>query len=253
MSFKIFLNESQLILNEYSKHPISELIARRAIPLDPGMMSRLGFLEEDVQAYHVTNSIRLDEMAKNQNKKKQLSCFTKGGPELARLPSQPNVLLLLEGTSVVKGETDIWTLVSTRDRRWLDIGSRGKDTKLFKFITGVLQTVANKAGIECDVYNASTQEIQTKIESLPPQQKVQLYRLYLTEMEAFLNKQYKVLINYLKNAAEMSYNEVILTKWKILDVWCIEIEQPNVEEKLKELNLSYAGVILRKDLGKLEI
>lgn len=252
--FKSFLTEEQQILNEYTKHPISELIAYRGIPLVPSMMDRLGFLENEIQAYHVTNSEYLDEMKRNENKNKQISCFTQGGPELARLPSQPNVLLILEGTSVIRGETDIWTLVSTKDRRWLDLKDYSKTSgKLYKYISGVLQQVVQKAGLDVDVYSTEPKTLAGLIETLDPHEKVSLYRLYLTEMEYFLNKSYKVLNTYLKNAADMKYNEIILTKWEILDAWCLDYEQPAVINKLSKLGISYAGVMPRRDLSKLKI
>jgi len=238
-------------LLEYTKHEINELISRGAIPLDPGMMDRLGFLEREQLGYHLTNDRYIEEMVKNQNKKKQISCFTKGGPELARLPSEPNILLILEGTTVIKGKTDIWTLVSTRDRRWLDIGSR--NPKLRFLVQGVLQSVANKVNIDIDMYKIKQIDLNQLILNLDKKQKIDFYRLYVREMESMINRSYKVLIDYLQTAADMDYNEVILTKWEILDVWCLEHEQPALIEKLSRLGISYAGVMARRDLSSLSI
>jgi hypothetical protein len=252
-SFKTFISEEQL-LNEYTKHNIAELIAFGGIPLDPGMFARLGFLEKDQEAYHVTNDNQLEKMAKNQHKKKQISCFTQGGPELARLPSQPNILLRLKGTSVLKGETDIWSLVSTRDRRWLDIStSTQAGEKLNFLILGVLSSVTKKAELAVDVYKTDPKTIAGMIESLSKNRKLQLYRLYLQEMEAMLNRSYKDLIEYIKTAADMKYNEIILTKWEILDCWCLGYEQPSVIRQLSDLGISYAGVMPRRDLSSLKI
>ena len=254
MTFKQKLNEDAAILLEYRQHPISELIAYGGIPLDPGMMDRLGFLERDQMSYHLTNSKYIEDMAKSQGKKKQISTFTQGGPELARLPSQPNLLLLLNGTTVIRGETDIWTLVSTRDRRWMDIKAVGKyASKLSFLIKGVIQSVANKVEIDVDIYKIKKASLATMIENLQNKDKVSFYRLYLTEMEAMLNKNYKVLIDYMKTAADMKYNEVVLTKWKIVDAWCLEYEQPSVIEQLKKLNIQYAGVMARRDLSSLQL
>ncbi len=251
-TFKDFINEDRELLLEYTKHPISELIAFGGIPLDPGMMDRLGFSETEQLAYHLTNSVNLEEMARNQGKKKQLSCFTEGGPELARLPSQPNILLILEGTSVIKGETDLWTLVSTRDRRWLDI-NKDKHSKLNFLIMGVLSSVAKKVKIDVDVYKTDPKTLAGMIDMLEDKSKTKIYRLYLKEMESMLNKNYKVLIEYLKTAADMKYNEIVLTKWEIMDSWCLEYEQPFVIEQFGKLGISYAGVMARRDLGSLKI
>jgi len=250
--FKNYLLYEQTILEEYSKHPISELIAYGGIPLDPGMMDRLGFSEKEQLAYHLTNSVNLDDMTMNQGKKKQLSCFTKGGPELARLPSQPNILLMLKGDTVIKGDTDLWTLVSTRDKRWLDI-NKEKHSKLNFFIMGVLSKVAKKVDMNVDVYNTDPKTLAGMIEMLDKKDKIKLYKTYMIEMEKMLNKNYKILIEYLKTAADMKYNEVVLTKWEIMDSWCLEYEQPIVIEKLSELNIPYAGVMYRRDLSSLKI
>jgi len=256
MNFKQTINEEQEILLEYTKHNISELIASGSIPLAAGMMDRLGFLEKDQLAYHVTNFEYLKELASNQHKKKQISCFTKGGPELLRLPSQPNILMMLKGTTVIKGKTDIWTLVSTRDRRWLDINPKGyagaKADKLLFLVQGVLNSVAKRADIFVDAYGDSSLIKQT-IDNLPGKQKIILYKSYLQEMENMLNKHYKVLIAYINDAAEWDYNEVILTRWEIMDVWCIEYDDNVTTHLLNKLNLPFAGVMSKRDLKDLKI
>jgi len=255
MNFKNYINEEADILLEYSKYDIAKLISRGSIPLDPGMMDRLGFLEKDQTAYHVTNSKHLAEMKSNENKKKQISCFTRGGAELSRLPGQPNVLLLLKGTTVIKGNTDIWTLVSTRDRRWLDLVN--KTDKLLFLVKGVLQSVANKMQesdpLGIDVYKKDPKTLEFYINQYSNKDKIQMYRLYIREMEAMLNRNYKVLIDYVNNAAEMSYNEVVLTRWKIQEVKTIGITSPADKELFKTLKISYAGAVERRDLSSLEV
>jgi hypothetical protein len=253
-SFKQFLKESEDLLLEFSKHQIPELIANRSIPLEPGMMKRLGYYLEGEQAYHLTNSKHLEEMLKSQNKRNQhLSCFTTGGFELSRLPSQPNVLLLLEGDTVIGGETDIWTQVSERGRRWLDVRDRPGAKKLTFYINGVLQKVSDMIGLDIDVYKMKPKELLNVIEGLSKNKSKQFYMIYLKEMEAMLNRQYKELNYYLKNAAEMSYNEVILDRWKILEVWSIDWDRLEVQKFCKDNNIGYGGVIMSRDFNKLKV
>ncbi len=236
MSFKSYLNE-------YTKHNITRLISKGALPLDPSMMDRLGF-SEDLEAYHLTNKIHLDDLYKNQNKHKQLSCFTVGGAELARIPSQPDVLLRLKGTAVISGQTDIWTLVSTRDRRWIDNADRTKGNKLYFRIQGVLSKIAKNYGFLGDVYSMQPEDIQKEIDALDRKAQVSLYRDYLKGIENMLDSGgYKDLISYLKNAADMSYNEVILTKWAIQDVSCVRTEQDSVVEFCTKNKINYGGVV----------
>jgi hypothetical protein len=254
MSFKTYIKESDELLLEFTKHNIPELIANRSIPLEPGMMRRLGYYLEGEQAYHLTNDKNLADMKKNQGKRnQQISCFTEGSHELSRLPSQPNVLLLLEGDTVIEGKTDIWTTSSVRGRRWLDVRDRPGAKKLTFFINGVLQKVSKSIGLGIDIYEMKPGELQRVIENLDRNMTKQFYLMYLREMESMLNQQYKELNLYLKSAAEMKYNEVVLTKWKILEAWCVGHEQPFIVHQLKELNISYAGVIEQRDFPNLRL
>lgn len=246
VNFKEYLNEAT---------EIAQLIANKSIPLEPGLMRRLGYFESDVKAYHLTNSIHLPEMKKNQKKRNaQLSCFTKGGPELARIPSQPNVLLLLQGDSLIKGETDIWTIRSVRGRRWLDIRNRklttGDAKKLTKYMSGVLQSTADVYGIDIDAYKSSPDEIFKIIQS---QGSLMMYKTYLTKLESMLNKEYKLLNEYLRTAAEMKYNEVILDNWKMLEIYSVDFESPATLDIINKLNVPYKGIITQKEISKLEI
>jgi len=250
-SFKTYISESNNLLLEYTQHNISELISIGALPLDPGMMDRLGFTD-NISAFHLTNKKHLKDMYKNQNKKKQISTFTVGGPELLRLPSQPDVLLTLKGTSVLSGETDLWSLVSTRDRKWLDHKHKVPGNKLYFLIQGVIAKIAKKYGLG-DTYNMKDKDIQAGIEKLNKKEQVQLYREYLKGIEQLLNSHYLELIDYTKNAAKMKYNEVILTKWVITKVQCIDIDQDTVINFCKETGIKYGGLIMSKDLASLKI
>jgi len=268
-SFKSFKSFKQF-LNEYTSRSTYLHIANRNIPLNSGLMKRLGYYQENVQAYHVTNHMYLKEMAKNQNKRKtQISAFTKGGPELARLPSQPDVLLLLEGDAVISGDTDIWTGISGRGIRWIEIGhksttSENKHAKKLKFyIDGVLQKLVNKyqikdKGKEINVYNLSDTKLGNVLFDylieMDKKEYQMLYKDYIQEMEHMLNTVgYKELNQYLKTISDMKYNEVILTKWKILEVYLLDYENPLIVKDIEDLGLNYAGVFKSRDFNKLSI
>ena len=101
MNFKTFIQEDINLLAEFTKHNLPSLISNYAIPLSTGMMDRLGYSEDGKTAYHLTNFQKhFNDMVKGQNKKGQISCFTKGGFELTRIPSQPDVLVKLQGKMV---------------------------------------------------------------------------------------------------------------------------------------------------------
>jgi hypothetical protein len=245
-SFKTFLTE-------YTERDISELIANKSIPLDPGLMKRLGYYQEDVEAYHVTNTRDLWSMADKQNKiKNHISCFTKGGPELARLPSQPEVLLKLQGDSIIEGKTDIWSLVSVRGKRWLDIKDRPGAKKLEKYVEGVIEKTFKSIGIILPS-KYDYQLVLDELSVMSKSESKEFYKIYLREMESMLNKSYKELNLYLRTAADMSYNEVILTKWKILEVQCLENEIGAVKKWCEDKGISYGGAFPRRDLSNLKV
>ena len=256
MSFKDFLNEEKELLLEFGQYNMSKLIASRAIPLEAGMMDRLGYLEKDKEVFHLTNSKHLSDIKKNSKSKHiQLSTFTQGGPELARLPSQPNVLLKLKGTTLIEGETDIWTTVGKhRNRRWIEIGDYwSKDkTKLEKYIDGILQKIANKIGLDVDIARTTPEQLEVLIDGIKDNLKVSLYRDYMKGLENLLNKEYKLLNNFLKTAAEMSYNELVLTDYTIIYAQSVNFESPDVLGLFDKLNIKNKGVISSIDIAKIK-
>ena len=237
-------------------------VSKRNLPLTKGLMQRLGYFQDNIEAYHVTNDVYLERMSKNQNKKRtQISCFTKGGNDLSSLPSHPNIVLLLQGDSIISGDTDIYSLPSGRGVRWIDLnhvsnaGLKGEKyaKKLIFYINGVIQKVADKYQIPIDAYKIKTQDLNSILIDLTPKESKMFYKSYMTEIENMLNKHYKELNSYLKSASNMTYDEVVLTNWKILQGWCIGIESPKIVNEFKKYNIPYSGVITRNELKSLKI
>lgn len=244
-------------LDEYSNHKISELIGLRAIPLTTGMMDRLGYSVDNRSVYHLTNIKHLEELVKIQNTKKQISTFSKGGAELARLPSQPNILVRLLGTEIISGSSDIWTLPDTNGRRWIDQTDRVENNKLTFMINGMIQKIFSLYNVlenSEDVTKMSPKELQNFIDNLSNQTKSKIYAEYIDRMERYIDQGgYKELQHYLKNASNLSYNEVILSNFKIIDVRALDIESPLIVSKCAELSLVYSGVFSSRELKNLKI
>lgn len=76
-------------------------------------MKRLGYSQEGVKSFHLTNEVHLETLKNISKTNAQISTFTVGGPELARLPSQPNCLTVLTGTEVIRGKV-IFGLLSMK-------------------------------------------------------------------------------------------------------------------------------------------
>lgn len=238
-------------LNEYTKLKLSYLISLRAVPLSEPMMDRLGYSYE-TEAYHLTNTRHLKELFKIQGSKKQISTFTKGGPELARLPSQPDILLKLQGTAVIDGASDIWTLVDTSSRRWIDHANRVEGNKLNFRINGLLQKLLDTPD---DVSKMKPKEIEKIINNMNNKDKSKLYKDYIDEVERYLDSGgYKDLSNYLKNvSAGLTYNEVILSNFKIISVQTVDISSPATLAEISRLGLIYQGEFASRDFKKLKL
>jgi len=258
MKFKTFVNDQKLLL-EFSKYNISHLISIRAIPLIPSMMERLGFVDDNADVYHLTNIKELSTLKQNQNTRNQISAFTKGGPELQRLPSQVNILVKLRGRSIIEGTSDIWSLVDTKGRRWLDQTHRVPGNKLSFNINGILQKLFRTFDIqfidnekEKDISNIKAPELKQRIDSLPQSKQVKFYREYLRAMENYLNRGYKDLVDYLEKASDLSYNEIIFSHFNILYVQSIDFTSEHITKEIENLGLVDRGVITIKEIIKIK-
>lgn len=248
-SFKEYLEQKNL--NEYSKVPLSHLISLRAIPLSEPMMDRLGYSYE-TEAYHLTNIRHLEGLVKIQKTKKQISTFSRGGPELARLPSQPDILLKLQGTAVVDGHSDIWTLVDTSGRRWIDQSNRVQNNKMTFRINGILQKLLDTPD---DVAKMKAAEIEKIINNMNNKEKSNLYKDYINAVEKYIDSGgYKDLSDYLKKVSPgLTYNEIILSTFKIISVQTVDISSASTLGEISSLGLIYDGEFSSRDFKKLKI
>lgn len=245
MKFKDYINEKTL------NRKLSELIAKSAIPLSTPMMDRLGY-SYNSEAYHMSNAQFLANLKKLEGSKKQLSCFTKGGSELMRLPSNPNILLKLDGNVVIGGNSDIWSLPDNQGRRWLDIQNNNSDSaKMRTFLQGFAEKIIINLGYEIN-YKVSNNELKNIIDSMTSKDRSLLYRQYIDKVESWIDKGgYKMLSKYLKSLDQFEYNEVVLNKIKILGAY--SIEGYNKENEIKSEGIKYLGVISKNDISNISI
>lgn len=246
MKFGDYINEKTL------SRKLSELISIAAVPLSTPMMDRLGYSYES-EAYHMSNAQFLPNLKKLQGSKKQLSCFTKGGPELMRLPSNPNVLLKLEGNLVIGGESDIWTLPDAQGRRWLDIQNTDPDgLKMRKFFQGFAEKIISDLGYDLGNDRLLFSELRYIIEQMKPKDRSSLYKQYIDKIESWIDKGgYKTLNNYLKNQKPFLYNEVVLNKFKVIGVYSVEGNDKEME--IKAQGFKYLGVISKTEIAKIDV
>lgn len=247
------------ILEEISKisgrrMKYDELISNRAIPCYLPMMKRLGYAFDGEKVFHLTNERHLDGLKKIQGTDAQISTFTVGGPELTRLPSQPNCLVTLEGTEVISGKSDIWTTVDVNGMRWINHNSPERTTK-FKLtfaIDGILTRLLRDYGVDFDTNMQPREKVLVAIKKVKDKKK--FYKDYFKKIEQWLDSGgYKEFNNYLNNAAEMKYNEVVLTDFKILVLNSIDVDNNFIKKFAEKNNIDYKGVFPSNGLSNLKI
>jgi hypothetical protein len=216
------------------KYSVLELIDRKAIPVDRKLMDELGYLEEDVIAYHVTNERHLPGLIKNQKKDYPISTFTRGGGDLLTLPSQPNIVVKLKGDALITGASDIWTLVDENGMRWINQDGKEK-TKLSFFISGIINSLLRKRGLNT-VYEVKDVK--------------KFYKEYVDKLLDYLDHGgYRELNKFLNNKSKR-YNEIILTNFVILKVSSINIDNPSVKKLCEKHKIPY-DVMDISDLAKI--
>jgi len=253
------LREAIQIIEELSaiagnRRSYDELISNRCIPLELSMMKRLGYSYSGEKAFHLTNSRHLSGLAKIQGTKNQLSTFTVGGPELVRLPSQPDCMVELLGTEVIRGKSDIWTTVDKDGMRWINhnVQERSTKYKLTFMIDGILTKLLKEFGVDFNAEQQPSSEVLKAIKQVKDTKK--FHKAYFKSIESWVDAGgYKEFQNYLDTAAEMKYNEVVLTKFKITGVYSLDNDIPKVQAFCKKTGVKYKGVLPSKALSELKI
>ena len=253
------IREAIKIIEELSaiagnKRSYDELISNRCIPLELQMMKRLGYAYSGETVFHLTNDKHLSGLKKIQGSKAQLSTFTVGGPELARLPSQPNCMVVLDGTEVIRGKCDIWTTVDKDGMRWINHNVQERSTKfmLTFMIDGLLTKLLKEFGVDFNTEQQPSTEVLKYIKKVKDTKK--FHKAYFKSIEKWIDAGgYKEFQKYLDNAAEMKYNEVVLTKFKITGVYSIGEDNPKVQAFCKKEGVEYKGKIPQNALSNLKI
>ena len=233
MTFKTYLKE--YLWN------ISELMSMGAVPLTYGMMDRLGYIQNNTQAWHLIHSKNLPREYGNQNTKSHISCFTKGSLKLSKLPSSPNMLLRVEGTALISADVDIFTEPSSKNRRWITSTGTELQSNMFEILNKSL-TIVTKEPI--DLKTHKNYDYLEDIQKLSEKDQIKVYKTYIKLTEKWLNSGgYIVLNKYLKSASNYGYDEIVLTRWKILEVYDINYPQSATKFYCENKKIPYQGYV----------
>lgn len=237
-------------INEYTSFKIEFFISKGMIPIGTKMMDRLGYSYEDENLYHLTNFNDLENLKKIQKTNKSISCFTKGGKELAVLPSQPNVLVELSGNVLIESDFDMWTFLDKQGRRWIDINSGKLQslTKNTKSLIFRLEGIRNKViksvtNILTDDDLEYSKTIENKLNELNKKDKAIIVKKYMDEVEKFLDGGgYKLLNTHFKENKSFDYNEVVVNKIDITGVYSIDVSGLKItKDDIENIKLKYLG------------
>lgn len=228
MKFKDFIDIDERI--DFGEK-IENLMEQNMIPISPKMMYNLGYSDdENIIAYHMTNAQDLKSLM-TMGKKAQISCFTKPSLQLSNLPSNPNVVVKIQGRMLIESSSDLFTYLDYDGRRWIKLDAKaelrtGPGQKLKFLFKGVM----------------------TKLNNKYKEYSVLKYRDYLREINKILdNGGYKLLNEHLK-IITFEYNEVILDKVKILGAWDFN---NNKKDDILKNKIKYLGYMSASDLLKL--
>ena len=104
MKFKQFLSES------YNFKGIEELISDARLPITTKISKILEYGVKHSTVYHCTTKEHISSIKKIQGTKKHISTFTKGLANLLdKIIVKPDVMFVLDGTSVMNFDHDIFS------------------------------------------------------------------------------------------------------------------------------------------------
>jgi hypothetical protein len=208
MTFKQFLQERLDFGTE-----AEDLLKQGYLPLLPKLFKDLGYSEDNVTAFHMTNSNNI----RNRKKSDQISCFTKPSLELTKLPSRPDIVEKVKGRMLIKGSSDIYTYLDFKGRRWIKLNIDQHKSPAGKQLQFMLRSFA-KDGITFDYYR---------------------------KLDEYMQKDgYKLLNKYLKEIT-FSYDELILDRVETIGYYTINGIEKNIPYK-------YLGDLTTREFLKLK-
>lgn len=180
---------------------VQDLLDQGMIPILPKMMNDLGYAEDDIEAYHMTNT---NDIPDKITRKSQLSTFTKPSLELTKLPSNPDIVLKVKGRMLLKGSSDIYTYLDVNGRRWIKLDYRRENmTKESKQLHFMIKSISkSNSGME-----------------------------YYRKLVQYLDDGgYKLLNIHLKTVT-FKYNELVLDRVQVLGYYSLNSSDKNIKYK----------------------
>ena len=206
-------------LNEYIKHRSTvkewEMAAYLFMPLSDSVMKK--FITFIPETYHVCSLSKLPLIQRYENKKHQISTFTKGSMLLSYgAETKTECLLVMEGYGI-PFDVDLGTYLDRNGKRWIahnEINYAGWDFIWEDFsvpMVAELEKFFEKEGLEVN----DIHEIYDVIEEGDGKLKSKFVKFYYDKAKEILQRNFKSIQSKFVSTGASTNNEIVLVKYKI--------------------------------------
>jgi len=203
----------------------------------------------------------LGNMKKLSKSKKQISTFTRGlGSLIGSISLLPEVVVKLEGNSVIDFDFDIFSHPDPQGRRW--INSRGHTKSNFlqeamnKKVIDLMLEMTGKIDQDFRKYLFDSSKYVSLFNELTGKQKSEVIKLYIDNVTSLMtNTMYanitkEILADPYRKIG--TYDEIIMNQFKILGVYSIEsgrfkYDQSMAQYQIEKMGFKYLGHISQDD------
>ena len=225
-------------LNEYSKYWETDkewaMAARLFMPLSDSVMKK--FITYIPETYHVCSLSKLPLIQHYENKKHQISTFTKGSMLLSYgAESKTECLLVLTGEGI-PFNADLGTYLDRNGKRWIAHNKSHYDGWDFIWqdfsipMVAELEKFFEKEGIEVNELD----EIYDVIKKSDGKLKSRFVKFYYDKSKEILQRNFKSIQSKFISSGTSTNNEIVLVKYKIYEYMPVINNDEQLEQLIKE-------------------
>ena len=225
-------------LREYIKHSSAkkehDLMAKGYMPLSPSILKQ--FETKIDKVYHVTSLEKFSAVEKLQNKRKDISTFTRGSRGLSNGAVESTDLLIeLSGMTSFKSAADLSSVLDRNGHRWLKAILDGEAIVNNKFTVKINKAMMKYFNID------SRFSIPQAIGMLTQNGKRDFIKWYYDESKKIITPSLikEIRARFLEISTgyqihDYDNNEILLHNFKINKVWAVS-DRDEIGDRIKEL------------------
>ena len=232
-----------------------QLAAEGHLPIPASLLKKFETPIDEV--YHACSINSLQRVLKNQNKKVQISTFSKGSTGIADGARQTSeVLIVLRGKTSFRAGMDMGDVTDRNGYKWLGrySGSGGVLEKGFTF------PMFDKMFKYFNLKTENISKIIQTVSDLDGKGKAKFIKWYFDESKKYLTKKFltkiqKDLEDDMEFNLTFNNDEVILHDYKVKNIYIIgkgdSIKTDKLKGRLKALKIPHSGLISSGDVAGL--